>query len=286
MTAHPEPTAPGAGPAAAAVYDSAERGPAALEELRALWRFADLIWLYIGGGLKTRYRRSALGVAWTLVNPLLTMLVLTVAFSALFHGNLERYPVYVLSGLLFWNFFSQSTTAAMRSFLSEGKLLQRVYVPRTTFAVAAVGTGIANWLIGLAPLAVIMLLLGHPWRPSLLYLPVAIVLGGMFALGTALILATLAVRYTDVVDIYEVLLRAAFFLTAVMYPASIIPARQAWLLALNPLYLLLEQFRTPIYSGQLPSAGHTLLAAGVAAGTLAAGWWLFTRSADELAYRT
>ncbi len=107
----------------------------------------------------------------------------------------------------------------------------------------------------------------------------------MFALGVALLVSALAVFFTDVVDIYQVLLQAAFFLTPVMYPKDILPAQYGWITRFNPMYHLLELFRAPIYDGRLPEPLTLLVAVGSAVGALLVGWWIYTRKAEEFVYR-
>lgn len=266
-------------------YDSAARGSRALTELSALLQYRDLLALMVSNQVKTRYKRSVLGVAWTLLQPLLNMAVLTVAFSSLFHTDLPNYPVFLLTGLIAWNFFTQTTIQAMNSLVWGGSLLKRIYLPRTIFATAAIGTGLVNLVLSVVPLLGIMVVLGHPLHPTWWFVPVATLLLAMFSLGVALFLSTLAVFFVDVVDLYQALTQALFFLTAVIYPVTILPANLRWYLNLNPVYNLLELFRAPIYLGHLPGS-NTLAAATVAAVvTLAIGWWTFTRKADELAYR-
>jgi ABC-type polysaccharide/polyol phosphate export permease len=266
-------------------YDSAARQPAVLAELTELFRYRDLLQMMVANIIKTRYKRSVLGVVWTLLNPLLNMAVLTLAFSSIFSSTLAHYPVYVLTGLIFWNFFAQSTLFAMNTLVWGGGLLKRVYIPHTIFAVASVGNGLVNLGLSLIPLVLIMLLLGHPFYATWWLAPLAILLGAMFTLGVALFLSSLAVFYTDVVDLYQVLVQAMFFLTPIMYPKSIFPTQFMWLLNLNPMYNLLELFRVPIYAGAIPGSNTILAAVFAAVAALALGWWTFTRKADEFAYR-
>jgi ABC-type polysaccharide/polyol phosphate export permease len=266
-------------------YDSATRRPPLIGELIELFHYRDLLRMMIANIIKTRYKRSTLGVLWTLLNPLLNMAVLTVAFSALFQFSLVHYPVYVLLGLIFWNFFSQTTLYAMNALVWGSGLIKRVYIPRTLFSVASIGNGLVNLGLSLIPLVIIMLILGHPLYVTWWVLPLAVLLEAMFALGVALFLSTVAVYFADVVDMYQVFIQAMFFLTPIMYPKEIFPARLGWLLSMNPLYNLLELFRAPIYLGLLPGI-HTIEAAVLSAMVaLLIGWWTFTRKADEFAYR-
>ena len=143
------------------IYDSARRSHPALDELRDLLAYRHLVLQLVRRDVLTRYKRSVLGIAWTLLNPLGMMIVLTIAFSQLFRfGDTLSYPAYVLSGLLAWTFFQQTTTASMVNLVWGGGLLNRIYVPRASFAVAAVGTGLVNLILALLPLVLVMLATG------------------------------------------------------------------------------------------------------------------------------
>ena len=267
------------------IYDSASIRSPALHELRELWRYRDLLRLLISNSLKTRYKRSALGIIWTLLNPLLTMLVLTVAFSQLFRFQVENYTIYLLVGLIFWNFFSQTTTQSMNTLVWGSPLIKRIYLPRTIFAFAVLGNGLTNYLLALAPLALAMGITHHPFYLSLLWLPLAILLLAVFTLGLSLFMSTLAVYFVDVVDMYGVLLTVWFYLTPVIYPLDIVPEQFLPLVRLNPMTAMLGLFRTIIYTGQSPSLESWLVAAGLALVTLGLGWLVFTRRANDFAYR-
>lgn len=267
------------------VYDSTNRPAPFVEELVQAWRYRELIAQLVARDIKVRYKRSMLGVAWTMLHPLAMMLVLTVVFSHVFRITIAYYPVYVLSAMILWNLFSQSTMSAMQQLLWGGPLLTRIYVPRTLFALSSVGTGLVNLGLSLVPLLVIMLLTGVPIRPALMWLPVPIFLAAMFCLGTALLLSTFAISFPDVVDMYQIVLSAWYFLTPILYPKTILPEASRWWFNLNPMYHLVELFRSPIYSGS-PAGPHTLAAAVVGSVCiLVLGWAVFTARADEIAYR-
>jgi ABC-type polysaccharide/polyol phosphate export permease len=268
------------------IYDSSKRGPIFIEELRGIVKYRDLIFQLIRRDIVTRYKRSALGIAWTMLNPLGTMIILAVVFSQLFH-SIEQYPVYVLSGLIAWTFFSQATTAALNQNIWGNALLQRIYLPRTSFTIAAIGTGLANFLLAIVPLLIIMLITKTPIHLTMLFIPYAMLLMAAFALGIGLLLSTLAVSFPDVVEMYAILLTAWMYLTPIIYPADIIPeAYRSWLLNLNPMYYLIQVFRLPIYEGVLPSLQTILISSAISLLTLVVGWLVFTRNADSLNYRT
>lgn len=272
-------------PAAATFdYDSANARATLRSELSELLRYRDLLGLLVSRTIKTRYKRSALGVAWTLLNPLVNMVVLSLAFSRIFN-SLPNYPVYLLTGLIGWNFFSQSTAYAMGTLIWGGSILKRVYIPHTIFAVACIGNGLVNLAFSLVPLVLIMLAMGHPLYPTWWFLPVAVLILAVFSLGVALFVSALAVFFVDVLDMYQLLLQAWFFLTPIIYQREVFSARFAWALELNPMVAMVDLLRLPLFYGVLPDLATVVVASLWAAGALLLGGWLFVRKSDEFAYR-
>lgn len=274
-----------AGVDAPPTYDSASRRSRAVTQLVDLFRYRDLLLILTANITSTRYRRSAIGVAWTLLNPLLTMGVLTFAFSHVFRLEVASYPVYVLTGLIGWNFFAQTTTHAMNTMVWGSGLLKRVYLPRAIFTAASIGNGILNLALALIPLTAIMVVLRHPVSPAGLFAPAAIALLVLFAFGVALLVSTFAALWVDVTEMYGVILQMWFFLTPVMYPESILPPALRRLLELNPMVHLLRLFREPIYAGELPTLAAFALGAAIAVVTAVAGWLVFAARSEELAMR-
>jgi ABC-type polysaccharide/polyol phosphate export permease len=168
-----------------------------------------------------------------------------------------------------------------------GSLLHRIYLPRTSFIVAAIGTGLANLLLSLIPLVLMMVLTHYPLRITMLFLPFSLLILAAFALGVGLLFSTLAVYFPDVVDMYQVALTAWMYLTPIIYPADIIPAPyRQWLLYANPMYYFVQIFRQPVYDGVIPSWQILALGSAVAFCTLIVGWIIFTWKANEFTYRT
>lgn len=267
------------------VYDSANRPSAFVDEFNQLIRYRSLLIELISRDIKTRYKRSILGVAWTMMHPLLMMAILTFVFSNIFRFQIQNYPVYLLSGLLIWNLFTTTTTHAMTQLIWGGGLLNRIYLPKAIFAVSAVGTGLINLLLALIPLFLIMIVTGTPFRLSLLMLPVAILLTAIFSLGIGLFLSALAVYFADVLNMFEIILMMWLYATPIFYPIDIIPERFLWIMNLNPMYYLIELFRAPIHTGNIASPRVFVLSFVIVIVSLVIGWWYFTRRSDEFAYR-
>ncbi len=267
-------------------YDSARRDPLPLEELKSVVKYRGLILQLVNRDVISRYKRSVLGITWTMLNPFGTMLILTLVFSRLFH-SLESYPIYVLSGLIGWTFFSQTLFAALNQNVWGGAILHRIYIPRTTFTISALGTGLVNFLISLIPLALIMLVLKFPFHLSLFFLPISILLLAMFTLGLALLFSALAIYFPDTVEMIQVALTAWMYLTPIIYPKEIVPeVIRNWVFPLNPLYYYVELLRQPIYDGTIPSNHILLIGSVIAVITLVVGWLVFSWKANELTYRT
>lgn len=253
-----------------------------------LLRYRDLVGALVSRDLKVRYRRSAIGFLWTMLQPLLMMLVLRTIFSSLFQAKSmevpQNYEIYALAGLLFWNFFSQSIVASMNSLRGNAQLLQKLPVPKAVFPLATVLSGLVNLLFALLPLVVLLVVTGHPLKPALLFLPVAIFIVALFTLGAGLLLSPLAVFFSDVVELIGVLLMLMFYLTPVIYPKDIVPESFRWVVRFNPIRSILEVFRDPIYQGEIPPLSHLTVSVVIALLALVVGAWVFRRSSDRIPF--
>jgi len=266
-------------------YDSAQRGSLIVSEIRSLWQYRELVSQFIARNLKTRYKRSALGVLWTFLNPLFTMLVLTLVFSSIFRFQVEHYPVYLLSGLLVWNFFSGSTLAAMGEIIWSGSLLQRIYVPKLAFPVSAVGAETVNLLISTILLLVIALVLGVTLTSALLTLPFALLILMVFSLGFGLLLSTAAVFFADLMPVYNVIVMIWMYGTPIFYPIEIIPEQFQGLFRLNPMYHMLALVREPLLHGVVAGWVSWLYCILAALVMLLLGAWVFAAKSNDYAYK-
>lgn len=266
------------------IYDSAQLVPHALQELREAINYRHLLFQLVRRDILTRYRRSFLGVAWTMLNPLGIMLVLSFVFSHIFSGT-HAYPTYILCGLMAWNFFTQSTTSAMNSLVWGGGLLQRIYIPRASFGISAIGSGMINLVLSFVPLLIMMLITGTPIRITIVFVPISILFLASFTLGLGLLISTFAVYFPDIAEMYQIILTAWMYLTPIIYPETSIPAKYQLFLHLNPLYYLVKLWRAPLYDGRWPLWNEVWPAMLIGFGMLLVGWLVFTSKSDEFAYR-
>ena len=226
-----------------------------LRELYAYWELAENL---VIRDLKVRYKNSVLGFLWSLLNPLLLMLVFTVVFTIMLPNlTIPKFPVFVLCALLPWNFFNTSVLGATTSIVSNGHLIKKVYFPREILPIAMVLSNFVNLLLALPVLFALIAFFRVPLNVSLVYLPLIMIVQVAFTIGMALILATLNVFYRDTGVIMEVIMQAWFFLTPVFYPVSLLPEwkvvrgialpMRRLTYILNPMASIIASYRSVLY---------------------------------------
>jgi ABC-2 type transport system permease protein len=252
-----------------------------IQTLRDLWRYRELAAILVGKELKLRYRRSVLGFAWTMLNPLLTMIILTMVFSHVWRIQVEKYPVFVLSALLAWNFFAQSVSGGAPCMVHNESLLRNIYVPRAIFPLALVLSHLVNFLLALVPLLLVMFWQGVVPPLSIACVPLCLVILWLFTTGIVLALAAWTVFFRDIGQIVEVSLQALFYLTPIIYPLSILPERFLWIVKLNPLLHQVTVFRRVFFEGAWPEPSYFLIAGGCAIVSFAVGLAIFRRQESQ-----
>ena len=200
--------------------------------------------------IKIRYRRSVLGIFWSFLEPLLFMIVLTIVFSTLFKHSVPNYPVFLLTGRLAYTFFAQGTSGSMFSIYKNASIIKKIYVPKYMYTL---GVTISSLITFLLSFVVLFLVMFATHAPFTWYIPLAIVpliLLLIFTTGIGLILATITVFFRDIEHLYGVFLTLLMYGSAIMYPASIIPAKYQFILTYNPLYASIVLFRDCFMYGQ------------------------------------
>jgi ABC-type polysaccharide/polyol phosphate export permease len=267
------------------VYDSDQTRRPVVTELTNLWSYRGLLKLLVTRDITVRYKRSTLGVWWTLLNPLLTMSVLWIVFSQFFRFEIPGdvpYVVYLLSGILLITFFSQGVIATGSSIVNSASILSKVYVPAEVFAVAAAVAALVNFSISLVPLLVIQIVtgVGIPWTALLVPIPAFFML--MLVAGLGLLVASAAVFFYDVLDLTAVVIQLMAYLTPTFYPISIVPDQFVPFIQANPLYSYLVVFRGFMYEGVFAPGWNFAMMILSAVVVLLLGVWVFTKSWKNL----
>lgn len=251
------------------------RGLASLG-LRAVWEYRELLFFLVWRDVKVRYKQTALGVLWVILQPLVSMAIFTVLFGVLLKvpSGDAPYPVFAFAGLLPWNYFSQSLSRASTSLVNSSHLITKIYFPRLVIPLSGVFSSLVDFAISFVVLLILMLLYGVTPTVRMLLLPALLLLALVTALGFGLWLSALNVKYRDVGYLLPFLIQIWMYLTPVVYGSTLIPERYRFLLSLNPMTGVVEGFRWALLGGELESylsAPLLALSVGIALTVLVSG---------------
>ena len=232
-------------------------------------------------GIRLKYRRSYLGVVWSMIEPLLTMIVLTIVFGTLLNHKEREFPVYILCGRLVYSLFSQSTTAALKSIRQNESMIKKVYVPKFLYPLSSVCFNYVLFLISLVVLFAVSLVLGvYPTlRIFLALLPLFVLF--VMSVGVGMLLATVGVFFRDMEYLWNVFLMLIMYTCAIFYyPEKILASNVSWILKYNPLFCVISNFRSCIF-GETMDPGFLLYSACFAGLSLLIGALLFAKNENR-----
>ncbi len=252
-----------------------------INALTAMEKYGFLIRQLVSRDFKLKYKRSILGVFWSFLNPLLTMAVQYAVFSSLFRFDIPYYPVYLITGIVLFNFFTEAANMSLTSILGNSGLITKVYVPKYIYPLTRVLSSLVNLAISLIPLLLVALFSGLLPTKAWLLLPFPLLCLAVFSLGFGLILASAMVFFRDVQFLWGVLSMIWMYMTPVFYPASILPGKVAWVLNVNPLYYFISFARSCVINGVSPEPAVYVQCMGMALLMLLAGALVFYKSQDK-----
>ena len=227
--------------------------------------------------LKLKYRRSFLGYVWSLLNPLLMMTVMTLAFSYMFRFDIPNYPLYLICGQTLWSFFSESTGMAMNSVMANGSLIRKVYIPKYIFPASRVLSCFVTMGFSLMAILIVILFTKAPVYLELLLVPIPLALLLIFCTGIGMALSALAVYFRDIVHLYSVLTMLWMYLTPIFYPLSALPKEIAYYIQFNPMYHYITFFRELVLYGTVPMLSTWLNCIVSSIVSIVVGLWLFRK---------
>ena len=257
---------------------------AVTSRLEVFRQYSTLLQELVFRDIKLKYRGSILGIIWTVLNPLLNMLVMTVVFGSLFGSTIENFPVYYLAGSLIFTLNQEGTIEAMYSVMRGGGLMKKVYVPKYIFPLSKIIVAIVNSLFSVITLVLIMLITGASFHLTILLLPIALFYVSLFATGLGMFLAALAVRFRDTTYLYSVILYAWTFLTPIFYDISMLPPIVQQLENFNPMWHYINFSRNVVLYGTAPSLTLHLFCLGFGILMLAIGMYVFYKLQDTFIF--
>ena len=244
-------------------------------------RYKHLLLLLVRRDFVSRYRKSVLGVLWSLLNPLLTMLVLCFVFSYLFSRSIEYFPVYLISGQLIYNFFSESTKLGLGSIISSEGIIKKIYVPKYIFPMSRVISSLVNVAFSFLAFLLVFIVVGAPFRWTMLLLPIPVLYTFIFSLGVAMLLSSLAVFFRDLKYLYGIFTLLLMYLTPIFYPVDILPKKFIPIIGFNPLYHFVDYYRSLALYGKVPDLWSNMVCIGFALAALCCGVYVFMSQQEK-----
>ncbi len=253
--------------------------------LKDFFRYRYLLYNLISRDFKLKYRRSVLGVAWSVLNPLLMCAVMVVVFGGLFGGRgsgIDNFPVYLVIGQLMFTFFRESTTMAMGSVMANAMLLRKVYIPKYIFPLEKTCFGLVNYFFSFIALIIIMIVTGTPLHATVLLAVYPIVTLFFFSLGVGLVLSTMAVFFRDVIHLWEVFTTVLMYFSAIFYhPSQFGVAALETFIKFNPIYWYITAFRAVVLDGELLTWNMVWICGLCSLVMLALGLFVFKKKQDK-----
>lgn len=234
--------------------------------------------------IKIRYRRSILGILWSILNPLFFTLIVYIVFSSIFKSDIKNFALYVMIGQVIFSFFVESSMSAMDAIVSNGALIKKVYIPKYIFPIARVISSFINMCFSLLALLLVIFITGAKFYISYTFLPLLFLYLFIFCIGIGLILASINVFFRDTRHLYTILITALSYISAIYYPISIIPKNYRDVLSLNPIYKFIEFGRELIINGNFPTFKSNLICFIIAIIFLLVGIFVFKRSENKFIF--
>lgn len=245
------------------------------------YKYRNLIYELVERDIKKKYKRSILGILWSMLNPLLMMIITAMVFSNLFRFEIQNFALYLLTGQMIFNFYSEATNFSMSSILENGGLIKKVYIPKYLFPISRVVSSGVNLLFTLPAMLIIMLYTGQEISFKIFLCIIPLFLLFCFCLGIGLILSVIAVYFRDIFHLYSVILTGLNYATPIFYPKSIVPEEYLFLINLNPLYYYLEAFRDIIYKNIFPDLSVLIICMFFSIISLIIGIYFFYKKQNE-----
>lgn len=230
---------------------------------------------------KTKYRRSVLGILWSLLNPLLIMVVQFLVFSTLFRFDIPNYAVYLLSGIVMFNYLTEATSQAMTCIIQNASLINKVYIPKYIYPLSRVMSTGVNFLLSLLALYIVIIATGMTITIAHIAIIYAVICLFVFTLGLSLLLSSMMVFFRDTQFLYGIGITVWTYLTPIFYPENILPSYMLFIMKFNPMYHFIRFIRVIILNGGFPDPKAWIYCALFAAIAFLVGWYVFKKNQNS-----
>lgn len=242
-----------------------------------VWNYRHLTLKLAISDFKLRYKNSILGFFWSLIEPLLMLIVLYIIFSFFMRMNVENYQLFLLTGIISWNMLSRGTSMGLNSILGKSSLVSKVYFPREILIISSSITALLMTLLEFVVLGIFMLIFAVMPTITIIYFPFILLIQFILIIGFSFGLASLNVYYRDIQYIWAVILQAGFFASPIIYPLSIIPEKYVWIIKLNPMTHIIEMLRGSIIYSTIPIIQDIIFVIMISFIILVIGYIIFLR---------
>lgn len=251
------------------------------QHFEKFFKYRYLLFDLVKKDLKVKYRRSVLGFGWSILNPLLMMMVITAVFQNLFRSNIENFPIYYLTGYLFFSFLTEATNMSMNSITGSAALIKKVYVPKYIFPLEKCIFSFINMLLSFVATIIVMLILRVPIIGTFFMFLIPMLYIFVFTVGLSLFLAAATVFFRDIEHLYGVFTTAWMYLTPIFYPMDMLPDFMVKVMSFNPLYHYILYFRALVLGNHIPDLRSNLVCIGFSVLMLIIGAVFFKKSQDK-----
>ncbi len=250
-----------------------------------LMRYKGVFFQFVTQQLILRYRRTFLGYLWTLINPLLMISIMVIVFSTLFKADPKTFAVFLFSGMIPWNCFSNIVSQSSSSFIQNESLIKKIYIPKIIFPLSISTALLVESMLSFFAFLIIMLCLGAKLSLVTFFLPIAYIILFIFTFGVALSVSVITVFFRDLQHVIMIILQVFFYVTPILYPKTAFMGKFAWILDINPITPFIDLFRAPLNNNVLPDTATIVLTLVLACLSVFIGFLIFLRQEYKIVFR-
>lgn len=247
------------------------------QQIKNIYKYRWLLQQLVSRDLTVKYKRSVLGYLWSLLNPLMMMIVLSAVFSHIFRFSIENFPIYLLCGQVLFTFFSESTSMAMSSIIQGAGLIKKVYVPKYILPLSKILSSFVNLMYSLIAVVIILIFYKIQIHWTILLFPIPLIYLFLMSLGMGLMLSVAATYFRDVIYLYGILIQAWTYFTPLFYPIDMVSESIQFFIRLNPMYQIITYFRDIVMYGKIPTLQTNLICIAYSVAFLLIGVLVFRK---------